>query len=137
MVTIAAPWLIRSNPVFSAKIHLYGFFVVHRSKKIKLKILCVSLKVLSNVTYPASSYTLGSPLTQGLPSPSFHGVVVSVPAVVGVKELLEPLQELKVVLELGLHQLVNLDALKDFEGHQGEMLWCTQTWSTFSFLKAL
>ena len=95
---------------------------MHRSKKIKLKILCVSLKVLSNVTYPASSYTLGSPLTQGLPSPSFHGVVVSVPAVVGVKELLEPLQELKVVLELGLHQLVNLNTLKDIRSEDDQMV---------------
>ena len=66
------------------------------------------------LTYPASSsYALGPPLSKSLPSPSFHGVVVAVPAVVGVKELLEPLQELKVVLELGLHQLVNLNTLKD------------------------
>ena len=72
--------------------------------------------MISNVTYPAPSYTLWPSLTQGLPSPSFHGVVVTVPAVVGVKELLEPLQELKVVLELGLHQLVNLNTLKKTPG---------------------
>ena len=73
--------------------------------------------------YPASSYTLWPPLPKRLTPTSLHRVVVAVAAVVRVKELLEPLQKLKVVLELGLHQLVNLDALKDFEGHQGEMLW--------------
>ena len=66
-----------------------------------------------SLTYPAPSYTLGPPLSKRLPSPSFHGVVVPVATVVGVKELLEPLEELKVVLELCLHQLVNLNTLKD------------------------
>ena len=72
------------------------------------------LKITRSLTYPSSSsYTLGPPLTKRLSSPSFDGVVVPVPAVVGVKELLEPLEELKVVLELRLHQLVNLNALKE------------------------
>ena len=73
------------------------------------------LKIKRSLTYPASSssYTLGPPLPKGLPSPSFDGIIVPVPAVVGVKELLEPLEELKVVLELRLHQLVNLNALKE------------------------
>ena len=63
-------------------------------------------------TYPTSSYTLGPPLPKRLTPTSLHRVVVAVAAVVRVKELLEPLQELEVVLELRLHQLVDLDALK-------------------------
>ena len=63
-------------------------------------------------THPASPYTLRPPLPKGLTTTSLHRVVVTVAAVVRVKELLEPLQELEVVLELRLHQLVDLDALK-------------------------
>ena len=63
-------------------------------------------------TYPTSPYTLWPPLPKRLTPTSLHRVVVAVAAVVRVKELLEPLQELEVVLELRLHQLVDLDALK-------------------------
>ena len=73
-------------------------------------------------TYPSPSYTFGSALPKRLPSPSFDRVVVAVSTVVGVKELLEPLQELKVVLELCLHQLVHLNALKDITSDSEEGL---------------
>ena len=51
-------------------------------------------------------------MSEGLPSASFHGVVIPVATVVCVKELLEPLEELKVVLELLFGQLVHIDCLR-------------------------
>ena len=54
-------------------------------------------------------------LSECLVAPRLHRVVVLAAGVVGVEELLEPLEELEVVLELGLHQLVHLNTL-DREG---------------------
>ena len=59
-----------------------------------------------------SSDTLWPPLSELLAPPRPHRVVVTVAGVVGVEELLEPLQELKVVLELCLDQLVHLHRLE-------------------------
>lgn len=47
--------------------------------------------------------------------PGLHRVVL-LPIIVGIEELLEPLDELKVVLELPLHQFVYWD---DLETHRG------------------
>lgn len=49
--------------------------------------------------------------------------VVLLPVVVGVKEFLEPLDELKIVLELALHQPLHCD---DLGGHGGAVGQCSQ-----------
>lgn len=53
---------------------------------------------------------LAAPAAHVLPVPGGRRVVL-VPLVVRVEELLEPLQELEVVLELALHQFVYRDYL--------------------------
>ena len=51
------------------------------------------------------------PTAQTDPAPDLQGAVLH-PAVVGVKELLEPLEELEIVLELLLGQLVYIYSLR-------------------------
>ena len=52
--------------------------------------------------------------------PCQHGVVFF-SVIVGIEKLLKPLEKLKVVLELALHQLLDRDDLRDREeGGQGQ-----------------
>lgn len=63
--------------------------------------------------------------------PRLHGVVLR-PVVVGIKELLKPLDKLKVVLELALHQFVYRNDLKAKRDESKEQ----EVW-TYIFLSAL
>lgn len=49
--------------------------------------------------------------------------VVFFPVVVGVEKLLEPLEELKIVLELALHQPLHWDDLRTKDGGSGVRCW--------------
>ena len=49
--------------------------------------------------------------------------VVLLPIIVGVKELLEPLNKFKVVLELSFYQLLHRDYLQELRGENVRMFW--------------